>query len=686
MHGLLRPPGEGSGSSLPDKTRYYGKDNRLALVTEVKSRAAWEEIAARIYENECRGTRYLIPVENNKKIPPFFLNIGYTERHDIVLKEIFKDQYPDMTYDEYVTRAIDPVKREFYTGNLVERIREDGSRYYTFTVWHNVYEKQGTITEREVEWIHARLKELFTLGDLSYDPFSRLQRTMMAGWSLGFPVYQLNEVKGGYEPYNLGTACGRLRFYTLKGLSAAERNGDFGYQDILVLDEAPLDIQTVVAGIITGTRQGELSHLSVRSAQRHTPNCHIAGASAALGKREGELVRLVAARDGWTIMPVERPEAEAWWRALKPAPVLVEEADYSVRKPENLLFIGTKTAEERAAATRAYGSKATNLSILYRVVEPQYRLKAFAIPVYWYGKFMTENRWVVLTGTGERERSFRETIEDWLSDSAFLSDGKIRRERLGKLRTEMSARPIPVGLTDEILGTIKTIWGNSLTMVRFRSSSNAEDSLSFSGAGLYDSRSGCAADETDNDTAGPCRCDRNEKKEKAIGQAVTAVWASLWNDRAFEERSWYGINHLKTAMGILVNSQSGNEKCNIVAFTGNPGAEDNRYLFNAQIGDMPVVSAGPGIFPEKALIRVRDGNVESIQRVCFSSEAVTDIYILNDVLVAKLSGLLWKISETFPVDAKIPVGYSLLFDTEWKVDSGKQLIIKQLRPFLRKDS
>ena len=43
--------------------------------------------------------------------------------------------------------------------------------------------------------------------------------------------------------------------------------------------------------------------------------------------------------------------------------------------------------------------------------------------------------------------------------------------------------------------------------LRFRSSTNVEDSEQFTGAGLYDSFSGCLADDLDNDTAGPCACD-----------------------------------------------------------------------------------------------------------------------------------------------------------------------------------
>ena len=46
--------------------------------------------------------------------------------------------------------------------------------------------------------------------------------------------------------------------------------------------------------------------------------------------------------------------------------------------------------------------------------------------------------------------------------------------------------------------------------IRFRSSTNVEDSATFTGAGLYDSYSGCLLDDLDGDSAGPCACEPGE--------------------------------------------------------------------------------------------------------------------------------------------------------------------------------
>ena len=56
--------------------------------------------------------------------------------------------------------------------------------------------------------------------------------------------------------------------------------------------------------------------------------------------------------------------------------------------------------------------------------------------------------------------------------------------------------------------------------IRFRSSTNMEDSRHFTGAGLYDSYSGCLLDDTDDDTDGPCGCDSSKSKESGVFREI----------------------------------------------------------------------------------------------------------------------------------------------------------------------
>src|SRR5262249_12130547 len=79
------------------------------------------------------------------------------------------------------------------------------------------------------------------------------------------------------------------------------------------------------------------------------------------------------------------------------------------------------------------------------------------------------------------------------------------------------------------------------------------DSEHFTGAGLYDSFSGCLLDDADGDTTGPSRCDPTEPEERGVFRAIQKVYASFYNDNAFLERLRHGVDETKVGMGLLVH-------------------------------------------------------------------------------------------------------------------------------------
>ena len=120
---------------------------------------------------------------------------------------------------------------------------------------------------------------------------------------------------------------------------------------------------------------------------------------------------------------------------------------------------------------------------------------------------------------------------------------------------------------------------------RFRSSTNAEDLEFFSGAGLYDSYSA----KKDHDT-------------KTIENAIKKVWASLWNFRAFEERDYYRIDHLSTAMGILVHRSFPDEDANGVVITKNLYNINPGFIVNVQFKEYSIVFPEPGILHDQIIL------------------------------------------------------------------------------------
>lgn len=192
------------------------------------------------------------------------------------------------------------------------------------------------------------------------------------------------------------------------------------------------------------------------------------------------------------------------------------------------------------------------------------------------------------------------------------------------------------------------------------------------------------ADDLDGDNAGPSRCDAGETKEHTVARAVARVWASLWNAEASEERAWYGIDQKRVAMAVLVDPRIQNELANIVAFSGNPNSPgDDRYLVNAQAGELDVVLPDPGVFPEEDMLTMVGGTVSAIDRLRGSSQLATGSWVLQDSRLEQLGSLLSQIVRVFPMDGQIPPSATVLPDTKWKILSDGRLIIKQVRPFLR---
>ncbi len=89
--------------------------------------------------------------------------------------------------------------------------------------------------------------------------------------------------------------------------------------------------------------------------------------------------------------------------------------------------------------------------------------------------------------------------------------------------------------------------------IRFRSSTNVEDSEQFTGAGLYDSYSGCLADDLDHDDDGPSICDPCRANERGVFRAIRKVFASFYNDNAFLERLRHGVSENEVGMALLVH-------------------------------------------------------------------------------------------------------------------------------------
>jgi hypothetical protein len=625
-----------------------------------------------------RAAKYSLPARPDARLPVAFVDSNAFPLHYDFMRESFPDLFGGLTTRDYLAMIQDARQRELFAGDITEYMLGGQAVLYGFSIVDNPADPATTTTCEQARAAYAMLDAHIDLVPLAFVPSGANQRQAVAGCDI--PTYDAR--KGvDYEAYTQGVGYGTLRRFTLAGLAAASEKREFGWQDILVLSEAPTDIETVISGAVTGTQQGTLSHLNVRSAARGTPNCYVNRAHALFEAWEGKLVRLECGNGFFSMESATREAAEAFWKTLRPAAISIPEPDRTWGTSVGLLDLPTSTPESRATAVARFGAKGTNLATLYKIVDARYQLPGFVVPMSAYLQFIETHGFTVDLGGGLAFHTFAETLSTWLADPTFRADGQERRKRLSALRNAMAGTPADIDLSS----SIRAAFGTDTRMLRFRSSSNAEDAIEFSGAGLYDSYSGCLADDLDGNQTGPSACDAGEKNEHTVARALARVWASLWNAGAYEEREWYGIDHKRAAMAVLVDPRATGELANIVAFSGNPAASgDDRYLVDAQAGELDVVLPDPGVFPEESLLSVANGTVTAIKRIRGSSVLPAGSRVLEDAQLQEIGGVLWQIVQAFPVDGHVPSGATVLLDTEWKILSDGKLIVKQVRPFLRR--
>lgn len=459
-----------------------------------------------------------------------------------------------------------------------------------------------------------------------------------------------------YQPLNLATSVGRLRF-----LSAEELETTYvSFRDIVVLDRVPNDI-SVVLGIITEEFQTPLSHVNVLSQNRKTPNMGLRGAmtNTQLRAMEGKWVRLTVGAFAWSIQEVTSSEADAFWEEHKPAPVQLPPPDLSIkdlRNIEDVVDEGSGSLREAIkAAVPAFGGKAAHYSILARtnnVPTPN----AFAIPAWYYVQFMEEN-------------GFYTRLEKLLADPDFQSKPEVRDARLREFRDAMQGAPVNEAFQQLLKAKLAAEY--PAQSMRFRTSTNSEDLEGFPCAGCYESHTGDANDWQDT------------------LDAIRETWASIWLFRTFEERSYSSIDHKSVVMALLVHHNFPAEEANGVALTANPydpsGLQPGFYVNVQAGGDAEVVHPPPGITSDQLIYEFHQPGLP-ITYLSHSNLVRDGETVLTPAQVYELGKALDAIHNRFSPAYGPQAGNTgwYAMDVEFKFDGEPgetpKLVIKQARP------
>ena len=413
-------------------------------------------------------------------------------------------------------------------------------------------------------------------------------------------------------------------------------------RDVVVYESLPNELPRV-AGIISTVPQTPLSHVNLRALQDGVPNAYVRDARThpTILDLIGKYVRYEVTDSEWKMRAATLAEVDAHYVSSRPT---------AVQSPERDLLVTSITAlgDIDFDDWDAFGVKAANVAVLGGLRLPEGTVPdGFAIPFYFYDEFMKHN-------------GFYDDIVNMLADEDFQSDFDTQVSQLKSLRKEIEDAETPQWIINALVEMNKSF--EEGVHRRYRSSTNNEDLPSFNGAGLYDSKS-----------------QKPSEDEEDLAKSLKEVYASLWNYRAFSERDFHRVDHLTTAMGVLVHPSYRDEKVNGVAvsFAVVSGNTDYYYV-NSQIDEDLVTNPEALSIPEEILLRphgrhvmIRTSNQVEPGELLLTTDQMA-------LLWSHLSAIHNKFKELYgPAD-----GEPFAMEIEFKITADDVLAIKQARPWV----
>ncbi len=414
--------------------------------------------------------------------------------------------------------------------------------------------------------------------------------------SAGFPLSTTARWADGNACYAHGWAFGELVQIDHEDIELAFLAGVLTPDDVLLTDGIPAEIPQL-AGVISLAPATPSSHVAILAQTFDIPFVHLAlaedaaAAQALVGKRVALRARDVGDRCEVRLADAEAidPDDAAALLDLKTPPPLAIDAI------EPYGAISAPTDPLLPSAIRYFGGKAANTGVLRQSIPANTRVSvAFSFDLW--EAFLDQT----LPG-GD---TLRQRIATTLAPHSWPPQVALLDAALDDLRETIEDDTVfAPALESAVLATLQDVqYGFVPTeKLRFRSSTNVEDSERFTGAGLYDSNSGCLADDLDADVFGPSLCDASDPSEDGVFDAIRKVFASFFNLNATIERLRYGVPGDDVGMALLVHRSfpDAEELANGVAtLEVGPGTQ-RRGAVVAQPGASSVTNPEPGWIPEE---------------------------------------------------------------------------------------
>lgn len=417
-----------------------------------------------------------------------------------------------------------------------------------------------------------------------------------------------------------------------------------GSRDIVIYDALPNALPRV-AGIITSTTQTPLSHVNLRAIQENIPNAYIKSPLSVdtISNLLDQYVYYRVEQNQYHLRKATLNEVNAWFENKRPQSQLIPELnlDYTSILPLDDIIFGMQDG---------FGAKCTNVATMRTFGFPEGTIpNGYGIPFYYYTEFIKHN-------------NLAEDIELMINDPAFQSDRDLRDNVLDEFRKKIRDSEMPNWMLDDLEDLYASFPEG--TSLRCRSSTNNEDLPGFNGAGLYNSKT-------------------HHPDEGHLSKTIKQVYASLWNLRAYDEREFYRIDHLRAAMGVLCHPNFSDEKANGVAISIDPIYNtDNTFYLNTQVGEDLITNPESDALPEEILldrILLGDNDFILVQK---SSLSNSDTTIMNRKYLNDMRDFLTVIHDEFAILYHAEDNATFAMDIEYKITSDDQLSIKQARPWV----
>ncbi len=471
--------------------------------------------------------------------------------------------------------------------------------------------------------------------------------------------------------YAPGWALGKLKFIPANEIDDAYADGRLNPQDILLTDGVPSEVP-FFAGIISLTPSTPSSHVAILAKSYGIPFVYPVDPAM-----RTQLQGLVGRKIGLSVIDLFRgcvvrvldlegqlsPELEAEILDLKSIP----ELELTPKASFGVLSASTDTLTP--ADIQYFGGKAANFGLLRQSI-PDNSPIAIAFSFDLWDEFLDQ--------TLPAGHSLRTEINNRLAPFSYPPPIDEVRTNLNEIRDLIRNTATFTPAQKQSITSALSPFDPS-RKIRFRSSTNVEDSEHFTGAGLYNSYSGCLLDDLDGDTVGPSHCDPGRDEERGVYRAMRRVYGSFYNENAFLERLRFGVDESTVGMGLLVHHSFPDdiELANGVStLTSNPRGRMNGDLVT-QIGAFPVTNPEGTAQPE----------VISTARYSFGTYLTprqgSDLLPLGAHVLdweadyRTLMDLFLLVSDSFSL--AFPEKQQFLLDFEYKKIEPGELVVKQVR-------